>query len=70
MNKVLFDISLEFWELNSNNTLLIDDYTYKCVNNVPYSYILPHPFDPEVGDNYLMGKLLPYLLGLLEVPSI
>jgi hypothetical protein len=70
MNKVLFEISLGFQELIPNNTLLIDDYTYKCVSNVPYSYILPHPFDPKVGDNYLTGSLWPYLLGLLEAPSI
>jgi len=37
---------------------------------VPYSYILPHPFDPKVGDNYLMGSLCLYLLGLLDAPSI
>ncbi len=70
MNKVLFDISLGFQKLTLNNTLLIDGCTYKCVINVPYSYILPHPFDLEVGDNYLMGSLWPYLLGLLEAPNI
>ncbi len=37
---------------------------------MPYSYILPRPFDPKVGDNYLMGSLWPYLLGLLEAPNI
>jgi hypothetical protein len=69
MNKVFSDISLGFRELTLNNTLLIDDYPYKCASNVPYSYILPHPFDLEVGDNYLMGSLWLYLLGLLEAPS-
>ncbi len=70
MNKVLSNISNGFQELTPNNTLLIDDCPYKCVSNVPYSYILPHPFDPKVGDNYLMGSLWSYLLGLLEAPSI
>ncbi len=37
---------------------------------MPYSYILPRPFDPKVGGNYLMGSLWLYLLGMLEVPSI
>jgi hypothetical protein len=69
MNKVFFDISLGFWELTLSNTLLIDDFPYKCVSNVPYSYILPHPFDLEVRDNYSMGNLWPYLFGLLEAPS-
>jgi len=70
MNKVFSNISNGFQELTPNNTLLIDDHPYKCVSNVPYSYILPHPFDPKVGDNYLMGSLWSYLLGLLEAPSI
>jgi hypothetical protein len=36
---------------------------------MPYSYILPHPFDLEVEDYYLLGSLWLYLLGLLEAPS-
>jgi hypothetical protein len=66
---VFFDISPEFRELIPSNTLLIDDCPYKCVGNMPYSYILPHPFDPEVENNYLLGSLWPYLLGLLEAPN-
>jgi hypothetical protein len=69
MSKVLSDINRGFRELTLSNALLIDDYPYKCVSSVPYSYILPHPFDPKVGDNYLMGSLWLYLLGLLEAPS-
>jgi len=69
MNKVFSNISPGFRKLIPNYTLLIDDCPYKCVNNVPYSYILPHPFDPEVRDNYLMGSLWLYLLGLLEAPN-
>ncbi len=49
--------------------MLIDDYLYKCVNNVPYSHILPHPFDLKIEDNYLLDSLWPYLFGLLEPPS-
>jgi hypothetical protein len=69
LSKVFSDISPRFQELTPSNTLLIDDFPYKCVGNVPYSYILPHPFDPKVKDNYLLGSLWPYLLGLLEAPS-
>ncbi len=57
MNKVFSDISSGFRELTPNNTLLINECPYKCVSNVPYSYILPHPFDQKVGDTYLMGSL-------------
>ncbi len=63
-------ISPGFQELIPSNTLLIDDCPYKCVGKIPYSYILPHPFDPKVKDNYLLGNLWPYLLGLLEALSI
>jgi len=40
MNKVFSDIGSGFQELTLNNTLLIDDYPYKCVSNVPHSYLL------------------------------
>jgi hypothetical protein len=43
---------------------------FTSVGNMPYSYILPHPFDPEVEDNYVLGNLWPYLFSLLEAPSI
>jgi hypothetical protein len=69
LSKVLSNISPGFRELTPNNTLLIVDCPYKCVGNVPYSYILPHPFEIEVEDNYLMRSLWSYLLGLLEAPS-
>jgi len=36
---------------------------------VPFSYIIPQPFDLKVEDNYLLANLWPYLLGLLKVPS-
>ncbi len=39
LSKVLFDISPRFRELIPSNTLLIDQYPYKCVGNVPYIYI-------------------------------
>ncbi len=56
-------------ELSLSNTLLIDDYPYMSVGNVPFSYIIPQPFDQEVEDNYLLANLWPYLLGLLKAPS-
>jgi hypothetical protein len=34
------------------------------MGNVPFSYIIPHPFDNEVNDNYLLDKLWPYLVNL------
>jgi hypothetical protein len=62
-------INPEFRELGPINTSLIDDYSYKCLGNVLYSYILPHHFDSEKEDNYLMDTLWPYLLGLYEIPN-
>jgi hypothetical protein len=70
MNIVLFEINLGFQQLTPTNTCLIDDCPYKCVSNAPNSYVLPHLFDLEVEDNYLMGNLWPYSFGLLEVPII
>jgi hypothetical protein len=55
MNKVFLEINPRFQELSLSNTLLIDDCSYKCVGNVPFSYIIPQPFDPEVEDNYLLA---------------
>jgi hypothetical protein len=62
-------INPRFRELGPLNTLLIDDCPYMCLGNVPYSYILPHPFNSQKVDNYLMDTLWPYLLGLYEAPS-
>jgi hypothetical protein len=40
------------------NTLFINECPYKCMGNVPYSYILLEPFNIEVDDkNYLLGTL-------------
>jgi hypothetical protein len=39
------------------------------MGNVPYSYIMPHPFDNEYKDNYLLEELWPYLVGLFQAPS-
>jgi hypothetical protein len=69
MNKVFLEINPGFQELSPSNTLLIDDCPNKCVGNVPFSHIIPQPFDLEVEDNYLLANLWPYLLGLLKVPS-
>jgi len=69
MSRVWEEINLGFRELGPHNTLLIDDCPYKCIGNVPYSYILPHPFDYEVVDTYLLDNLWPYLARLFESPS-
>jgi hypothetical protein len=75
---VLRNMNMVFNEINPKlnrplshmNTLLIDDYPYKCMGNVPYFYILLEPFNIEVDDkNYLLGTLWLYLVGLLEVPN-
>jgi hypothetical protein len=60
MDRVWKEISLGFRQLGPNNTL-IDDYLYKCMGNVPYSYIMPHPFNNEYNDNYLLEELWPWL---------
>lgn len=53
-----------------HNTLLIDDCPYKCMVNVPYSYILFHLFNNEVDDkNYLLDTLWPYMIGLFEASN-
>ncbi len=69
MSKVWEEINPRFRELGLHNTLLIDDYPCKCIGNVPYSYILPHPFDCEVVDTYMLDNLWPYLARLSESPS-
>jgi hypothetical protein len=70
MNKVFINISPSFKPLFINNTLLIDDCPFKCCCNALGFYILPHPFNNEVDDqNYLLGTLWPYLLGLSKVPT-
>jgi hypothetical protein len=70
MEKVFEEISPGFKELIYRNTLLIDDCLYKCMGNMPYSYILPHPFNSEVDDKkYLLDTLWFYLVGLFEAPN-
>jgi hypothetical protein len=69
MDSLWREISRGFRELGLTNILLIDDCLYKCLGNVPYSYIWPHPFDSKKGDNYLMDTLWPWLLGLYEALS-
>jgi hypothetical protein len=40
------------------------------MGNVPYSYILLHPFNSEVDDkNYLLDTLWPYMVGLFEASN-
>jgi hypothetical protein len=69
MDRVWREIGPRFKELGSTNILLINDCPYKCLGNVPYSYILFHPFDNKKEDNYLMDTIWLYLLGLYETPS-
>jgi hypothetical protein len=71
MSKVFQDISLRFYQLFHKNTLLIDDCPFKCMANAPFSYVLPKPFNNDVmhDNNYLMGTLWPYLVGLFEAPN-
>ncbi len=51
--------------------MLIDDCPFKCMANVPFSYVLHEPFNSDVMDdnNYLMGTLWPYLVGLSKAPN-
>jgi hypothetical protein len=39
--------------------------------NVPFSYVLPKPFNYDVmhDNNYLIDTLWPYLVGLFEAPN-
>jgi hypothetical protein len=62
MDRVFQEISPRFKELTYCNALLIDEWPYKCMGNLPYFYILPHLFNSEVDDkNYLLGTLWPLL---------
>ncbi len=70
MDKVWKEINPRFKQLGPNNMLLIDVCSYKCMGNVPYSYIMPHPFNNEYKDNYLLEELWPYFVGLSKAPSI
>jgi len=70
MTRMWDEISLGFRPLDPQNTLLINDCPYKCIGNVPFSYILPLTYDSKMEDNnYLLGILWPYLLELLEAPN-
>jgi hypothetical protein len=55
MKKVWEDISLTFRSLGPHNTLLIDDCPFKCISNMPLSYIMSMSFNLEVEYNYLMS---------------
>jgi hypothetical protein len=68
--RVWEEINLGFKELSIDNTMLIDDFPYKCMGNLPYSYILPKTSDSEMKDKYILDTLWPYLVELYEVPSI
>jgi hypothetical protein len=70
MQKVWDEVSLGFRSLSPHNTLLIDDYPFKCIGNMPSSYILCLPLNSEVVDSYLMNTLWPYLKALSKAPNI
>jgi len=57
MKRIWEEISLTFRSLGPHNTLLIDDCPFKCIGNMPFSYILPMFFNLEVEYNYLMSTL-------------
>jgi hypothetical protein len=57
MKRMWDEVSLTFRSLGPHNTLLIDDCLFKCIGNLPFSYILPFPFNSEVEDNYLINNL-------------
>ncbi len=42
MNIMFLEFNFEFQKLSLNNTLLIDDYLYKCVGNVPFCISYPN----------------------------
>ncbi len=69
MNKVFDEINLHFREFFHHNILFIDDCPYKCMGNVPFLNIMPHPFNSEVKKKYILGSLWPWLLGLSNAPS-
>jgi hypothetical protein len=70
MSRMFNEKSPRFRPLSINNTLLIDDCPFKCIGNVTSSYIIPQPFNSEKNDqNYLLGCLWPYLLGLSKAPT-
>jgi hypothetical protein len=41
-----------------------NNFPCECIRNVQYSFILLHPFNREVEDNYLLVNLWIYLVGL------
>jgi hypothetical protein len=69
MTRVWDEISPGFRPLDPQNTLLIDDCSFKCIGNVPFSYILPLMYDSEVEDNYLLGNLWTYLIDMFRAPN-
>jgi hypothetical protein len=63
MTTVFEEINPFFRPLFQHNILLIGDCLYKCVGNVPFSYIVPHQFDSEVDDNNHLLGIIVALLG-------
>jgi hypothetical protein len=39
------------------------------MGNVPYSYIMAHPFNSEYKDKFLLEEMWFYLVGLFEAQS-
>jgi hypothetical protein len=70
MKRVCDEVSPTFRSLGPHNTLLIDDCSFKCRGNMPFSYILPFLFNSKVENNYLINNLCSYLKGLLKVENI
>ncbi|KAL2651778.1 hypothetical protein R1flu_019906 [Riccia fluitans] len=59
--------TLEFWNISTQDVLMIDDSPEKGMTNSPYSALYPPTFTPLVtspdDDTYLSSKLLPWLKG-------
>jgi hypothetical protein len=71
MNKVLNEISVGCKQLFIQNKLIKSDCPYKCLGNASFSKKNPHPFSNGVDDqNYLLGCMCPYLVGLFLAPNI
>jgi hypothetical protein len=58
-----FDVLFSMYPyIHTNNTLLIDDMTYKSMFNAPYSAIFWESFDSLRGDDhYVLGTIFLYL---------
>jgi hypothetical protein len=59
-----FRKSIPILRICFHTTPCSNNFPCECIRNVQYSYILPHPFNREVEDSYLLVNLWVYLVGL------